>query len=301
MAMTPPVGPADDLDEDGLTDEQLVAQELERLEAEDKAAARVRRAHRVEQLKAGALTVPAALRNPKVTLIAAGILLLARPLLWYLLNPLAEARLLQSDLQFWVTDLVLYVLAGVLLILTLVGRARARQAGGVTTFDPFGLIAGLIVLLIPLTYHLTRLFSPQMMPHFGRPGETPQPVEQTFAFFANLFAPIYGRGWTASVDVALWLALVLGLVVIGVVTGRVRLSAPTSDQTNGLAVAALVTVFFSTLAGIVLGHVALSQIRRDGTRGAGLAIAALWLGYAGIALTLLVVVIVLLVGASWRP
>lgn len=297
--MTPPQdAAASDFDaEDKLTDEQLVAQELERLEAEDKAAARQRRTYRVEQLKAAAVAVPAALRNPKFTLGAALVLLLARPLLWLLIEPLYLARV--EPLVLWWTDVILYVIAGALLILTLVGRAQARQAEGASTFDPFGLIAGLVVLLIPLSYHLVRLFVP-LMPHYGSFGSLARPGEQAFSFLAELLAPIYGsEGWLVAI-VILWLGLAIGLVVLGVVTGRVRLSAPTNDQTNSLAIAALVTVFFSTLAGIVLGHVALTQIRRDGTRGAGLATAALWLGYGSIALTVLAVVAVLLLGASWR-
>jgi peptidyl-prolyl cis-trans isomerase B (cyclophilin B) len=54
---------------------------------------------------------------------------------------------------------------------------------------------------------------------------------------------------------------------------------PQMSGTNPLAVVSFVLVFFATVPAIVLGHVALTQIRRTGQGGRGLAIAALMLGY----------------------
>jgi hypothetical protein len=69
--------------------------------------------------------------------------------------------------------------------------------------------------------------------------------------------------------------------------------------TNKLAVAALACgigqLFFwspAAIAAIVLGHSARRQIRQTGEQGDGLARAGLILGYAGLALTLLVVLLV---------
>ena len=67
--------------------------------------------------------------------------------------------------------------------------------------------------------------------------------------------------------------------------------APAS-KTNGTAIAALVTgivgwtvvPFFASIAAVVLGHVARTQIRRSGEQGSGLALAGLILGYTGIVL-----------------
>ncbi len=42
-----------------------------------------------------------------------------------------------------------------------------------------------------------------------------------------------------------------------------------------------------SLAGVICGHIALHQIKRHGGRGRGLAIAALIIGYLGIALGIL--------------
>jgi hypothetical protein len=70
-------------------------------------------------------------------------------------------------------------------------------------------------------------------------------------------------------------------------------------QTNSLAVAALVcgiVQFFGfwllgTIPAIVVGHMARKQVRQRNEQGAGLALAGLILGYAGLALTVIVVII----------
>ncbi len=70
-------------------------------------------------------------------------------------------------------------------------------------------------------------------------------------------------------------------------------------RTNPLAVAALVcgaaqpfTGMLTTIPAIVLGHVARHQIRRSGEDGAALAAWGLALGWAGVAIPLLILVIV---------
>lgn len=60
---------------------------------------------------------------------------------------------------------------------------------------------------------------------------------------------------------------------------------PPPASTNGLAIGSLVcslaglVTCFTAPVGIVLGHIALSQIKRDGSQGKGLAIAGLVVGY----------------------
>ena len=73
-------------------------------------------------------------------------------------------------------------------------------------------------------------------------------------------------------------------------------------RTNGMAVASLCcalasfTTGITWILGIVFGHVALGQIRRDPTQtGRGLAIAGLTVGYAFIALFVLGVVLLVTV------
>lgn len=60
--------------------------------------------------------------------------------------------------------------------------------------------------------------------------------------------------------------------------------------TNAWAVAALVCAFLFAPLGIVFGHLSLSQIKRTGEDGRGLALAGLIIGYVMTALTVIVVV-----------
>lgn len=64
-----------------------------------------------------------------------------------------------------------------------------------------------------------------------------------------------------------------------------------SDRTNTLAI---VTLIFGVLGGylaIIFGHIAISQIKRTGERGGGMAIAGLVLGYLWLAATIIVVLL----------
>jgi hypothetical protein len=81
------------------------------------------------------------------------------------------------------------------------------------------------------------------------------------------------------------------------------------QRTNGVAVAALVcgigqVVAFwpATILAIVLGHKARRDIRRTGEQGDGLALAGMLLGYVGLGLSLLVVLILVFgVVSSGQP
>lgn len=55
---------------------------------------------------------------------------------------------------------------------------------------------------------------------------------------------------------------------------------PTSDRYNILAIIGFIASFFVSVVGIVLGFIALSQIKRTGEKGRGLAIAAIVIGFA---------------------
>ena len=54
---------------------------------------------------------------------------------------------------------------------------------------------------------------------------------------------------------------------------------PAQITTNALAIISLISAFVVPVAGIVLGHLALSQIRRTGEAGRGLAQGGLIVGY----------------------
>ncbi|MFC9419893.1 DUF4190 domain-containing protein, partial [Bacillus mobilis] len=53
-------------------------------------------------------------------------------------------------------------------------------------------------------------------------------------------------------------------------------------RTNPFAIASFVLSFFVTLLSIIFGHVALSQIKRTGEGGRGLALAGLWISYLSV-------------------
>lgn len=61
-----------------------------------------------------------------------------------------------------------------------------------------------------------------------------------------------------------------------------NLLAVVSMRTNTLAILALIFAFFGSVLGIVFGHVALSQIKRTGEQGRGLAVAGLVIGYVSL-------------------
>jgi len=69
-------------------------------------------------------------------------------------------------------------------------------------------------------------------------------------------------------------------------------------KVNVLAIVSLVSAFFVSLAAVITGHIALSQIKRTGESGRGMAIAGVILGYAGILLTAIIVVMVLFFTAT---
>ena len=61
---------------------------------------------------------------------------------------------------------------------------------------------------------------------------------------------------------------------------------PPPAQTNGMAVASLICAFVFAPLGIVFGHISLSQIKRTGEEGRGLAVAGLVISYLVTALTI---------------
>jgi hypothetical protein len=54
---------------------------------------------------------------------------------------------------------------------------------------------------------------------------------------------------------------------------------PSANPTNAVAMVAVVIVFFIPLAGLILGHIALSQISRSGEKGRNLALVATIAGW----------------------
>lgn len=66
-------------------------------------------------------------------------------------------------------------------------------------------------------------------------------------------------------------------------------AAAPQAPTNVLAIVSLVTSIIGlSLVGVILGHIAMSQIKRTGESGRGLALAGLIIGYIFLALTVIV-------------
>lgn len=76
--------------------------------------------------------------------------------------------------------------------------------------------------------------------------------------------------------------------------------APVQAKTNTLAIAALISVFFINLLGIILGHIALNQIKTTGEGGRGLALAAVIIGYVSVVIGIIVVFVLLGTAAAYQ-
>jgi len=73
-----------------------------------------------------------------------------------------------------------------------------------------------------------------------------------------------------------------------------------SSRTNTLSILALVFGVLGSVLGIVFGHVALSQIKRTGEAGRGLAIAGLVVGYLQLGVGVLILIIAGILAAVQR-
>jgi peptidyl-prolyl cis-trans isomerase B (cyclophilin B) len=58
-----------------------------------------------------------------------------------------------------------------------------------------------------------------------------------------------------------------------------------------MAIAALITSFFVSILGIILGFVALNQIKTSGEQGRGLALAGIIIGFVAVGITVLIIII----------
>ncbi|MEY9953506.1 DUF4190 domain-containing protein [Leifsonia sp. EB34] len=69
---------------------------------------------------------------------------------------------------------------------------------------------------------------------------------------------------------------------------------PQAPGYNTMSIVAFILAFFVSVVGIILGFVALSQIKRTGEQGRGLALAAVIIGFVEVAIGILVFVLVLI-------
>lgn len=70
---------------------------------------------------------------------------------------------------------------------------------------------------------------------------------------------------------------------------------------NTMAIVAFILAFFVNIVGIILGFVALSQIKRTGEQGRGLAIAAIIIGFLEIIIGIVFVIVFVAIFASAAP
>lgn len=66
-----------------------------------------------------------------------------------------------------------------------------------------------------------------------------------------------------------------------------------SQKTNGLAIVAFILSFFISILGIILGHIAIRDIRLTGERGDGLAWTAITIGWVCLILQVLILIQIL--------
>ncbi|MDP9903264.1 DUF4190 domain-containing protein [Arthrobacter bambusae] len=69
-------------------------------------------------------------------------------------------------------------------------------------------------------------------------------------------------------------------------------------RTNVLAIISLISAFVFSAAAVVTGHIALSQIKRTGEAGRGMALAGLIIGYVGVAFIIVFFIIYIAVFSS---
>ena len=74
--------------------------------------------------------------------------------------------------------------------------------------------------------------------------------------------------------------------------------APVQPGYNTLAIVAFILAFFTTIIGVILGFVALSQIKRTGEQGRGLAIAAIIIGFVEFAVVIVIMITVIALGVA---
>ncbi|GAA1055071.1 hypothetical protein GCM10017608_19230 [Agromyces luteolus] len=73
-------------------------------------------------------------------------------------------------------------------------------------------------------------------------------------------------------------------------------TTPQTDRWNVFAIIAFVTVWFTVILGLIFGHLALSQIKKSGEKGRGLALAAVIIGWIAVALGALTAMFFLIFG-----
>lgn len=70
------------------------------------------------------------------------------------------------------------------------------------------------------------------------------------------------------------------------------------QRTNGLAIAALVTSFFIGVLGIILGFIAMNQIKKSGEGGRGMALAGVIIGFVSVGFWIIYIIVFAVIFSS---
>ena len=122
--------------------------------------------------------------------------------------------------------------------------------------------------------------TPPPAPGYGAPTPPPPPAYGQPAPAYGETAPAYGQPATAY-------------------------GQPPAAKTNTLAIISLIASIagivilwgIGSIAGVICGHISLSQIKKTGEQGRGMAIAGLIVGYAGIVLAIIGVIVAIALSA----
>ncbi len=133
------------------------------------------------------------------------------------------------------------------------------------------------------TVPLTHVAQPAAPGHSAAPGQPAAPAQPAAPYGQQ--APAYGQQAPAYAQQQSYRAA-------APVPAAPR--GTTLAQTNTYAVLAILLAFIAPIAGVVFGHLGLSQIKRTGDAGRGLAVTGLVIGYAAIAF--LIVFFVMYIG-----
>jgi len=276
--------------DDDKTDEELLAEELAAYDSAHGLAPRIERAGVITWVKKSFIATSMSQRF----FWAAALALALRSAGWLVIVYSDESPSggdVSPFLSWWTYNgmnylsLLLYFSAIALLIVALVFRRAARSLRGDVRFSPLGLWLAIGLIVVPLVSERINYVDILI---WMRP-----------AVQGAIGAP-YVNTWEVNSDVltGLTVAAAIAFLIIAIVLGRATKSdvraqavqtepavSPTAlTTTNTMAIIAFVSAFFVGLVAVVLGHLALAEIRRTGQNGRGLAIAALWLGYIGVSI-----------------
>ncbi|WP_127794470.1 DUF4190 domain-containing protein [Agromyces sp. LHK192] len=186
-------------------------------------------------------------------------------------------------MAFNLGHLLLLVLLG-LGITTLVLGARKRRAFPVTA----GILTAFAALLGVGSWFIAPLVWIDATPHFAMDPSSYGAVVVTLFVLETVSAVIW---W--GLAIAGFIAAIVMKKREPVVTAA-DAGGSQAGRTNGVALASIIVVWFSSIVGLILGHVALGQLNRNGGEGRGMALTAVIVGWIATAIGLVGAVLLII-------